>query len=344
MPAPLTSSAPATLPAPDTAPAPSPPVAQDTDVTEQRIQGHETPDAGDTPALAPVTPPTWTGPGGSLIDRLPPPPQAVGPGPAELTAEPDQILILTPDMLSAQQLEEALNREGARLRTRRALDHLGGVMSVFRLPAHADLAQTLTNWQTAYPDYLIDRNTRYTLQSADRHQYAQHLIVWQAAPTCPPARAIGLIDTPVDITHPALQGADLTQRLFVTRQPADAEHGTAIVSLLVAQPEQGLPGGLLPHARIFSAAAFRRRDQQTETLTEWLLDALNWLLAQQVGVINLSLGGRHNRVLEVALQRVLEKGVVLVAAAGNQGPQAPPVYPAAQPGVIAVTAVDARQR
>jgi subtilisin family serine protease len=60
--------------------------------------------------------------------------------------------------------------------------------------------------------------------------------------------------------------------------------------------------------------------------------------------MNLSLGGPRNLILEAAIGRVLGAGIPVVAAAGNDGPDAPPVYPAAQEGVIAVTAVDADRR
>jgi minor extracellular protease Epr len=54
----------------------------------------------------------------------------------------------------------------------------------------------------------------------------------------------------------------------------------------------------------------------------------------------MSLAGPPNRVLEAAAAALVERGVIIVAAAGNGGPKADPGYPAAYPGVIAVTAVD----
>ena len=72
--------------------------------------------------------------------------------------------------------------------------------------------------------------------------------------------------------------------------------------------------------------------------------ALDWLLGKQVMAINMSLGGPRNRLVELAVDRVMESGIPVIAAAGNDGAQAPAVYPAAQRGVIAVTAVDAESR
>ena len=59
-------------------------------------------------------------------------------------------------------------------------------------------------------------------------------------------------------------------------------------------------------------------------------------------MINLSLGGPHNALLTFAIEQTMNRNIPIVAAAGNTGPQGHPMYPAAQEGVIAVTAVDAK--
>ena len=65
---------------------------------------------------------------------------------------------------------------------------------------------------------------------------------------------------------------------------------------------------------------------------------------EKVPVINVSLVGPPNRVLEGVVQRVIAGGHIVVAAVGNDGPAAAPLYPAAWPGVVGVTGVDARRR
>ena len=54
----------------------------------------------------------------------------------------------------------------------------------------------------------------------------------------------------------------------------------------------------------------------------------------------MSFAGPYDPMLQLAIKNAREKGVVLIAAAGNSGPQSPPLYPAADPNVIAVTATD----
>jgi subtilisin family serine protease len=70
--------------------------------------------------------------------------------------------------------------------------------------------------------------------------------------------------------------------------------------------------------------------------------ALGWLASKQPRVINVSLVGQPNKAVERAVQQVRARGIQIAAAVGNDGPAAPPQYPASYPGVVAVTAVDAR--
>jgi minor extracellular protease Epr len=71
---------------------------------------------------------------------------------------------------------------------------------------------------------------------------------------------------------------------------------------------------------------------------------LDWLVGSRTAVINMSFAGDANAVVAVALQRVIMKHAVVVAAAGNNGPSAPPAFPANEPGVIGVTAVDSHSQ
>ena len=103
--------------------------------------------------------------------------------------------------------------------------------------------------------------------------------------------------------------------------------------------------GLAPKAEIFAAEVFDQNDEQGEfASTVSLIKALNWLVTLNVSVINISLAGPPNRLLETAIARVREKGILAIAAAGNGGPMSQPMYPAAYPDVVAVTAIDAKGR
>ncbi len=155
---------------------------------------------------------------------------------------------------------------------------------------------------------------------------------------------IGVIDSEVDVSHTSLLNADIQTRRF-TRASENLPnfHGTAIASLFVANDENLV--GLVPNSTLYSAAVFETDAEKGDIAsTVSLVKALDWLLQADVDVINLSLTGPPNRLLEVAIDKVSRTGVVVLAAAGNDGPMATPRYPAAYSSVVAVTAVDSRGR
>lgn len=119
---------------------------------------------------------------------------------------------------------------------------------------------------------------------------------------------------------------DITSKNFTGREPAaSADHGTAIAVLLAGKlPSQFV--SLLSDHKIKVAGVFRQNQDSHNTTLEYLLYGLNWLVDEQVGVINLSLGGPYNRVLAHALHKAFLNKITLVAAAGNSGKNAPPVY------------------
>ena len=176
---------------------------------------------------------------------------------------------------------------------------------------------------------------------------ARELIGWPAdSRTCGRGQAIGIVDTVVDVAHPVLAGAEIRRQTFVTegKEAAPADHGTAVAALLVGQPDSVVPG-LVPGARVFAAAPFHSLPSGNATAdTVGLVKSLDWLVGQGVAVIGLSLAGPDNVVLREAVQRVAARGIVVVAAAGNGGRNAPPAYPAAHERVLGVTALSSDHR
>jgi subtilisin family serine protease len=158
------------------------------------------------------------------------------------------------------------------------------------------------------------------------------------------ALRIGMIDSQVDVSHPALESARIQTRSFISEGArAPAFHGTAIASIIAADNEEYR--GLAPGAEVYAAAVFEQDPERGEVAsTVSLLRALDWLVTAEVEAVNISLAGPPNRLLEAALSRAAKKNVLILAAAGNGGPAAQPMYPAAYGTVIAVTAVDASQK
>lgn len=170
------------------------------------------------------------------------------------------------------------------------------------------------------------------------------LIQWQPPSACGAPPAIGIIDTKVDLNHEALRGQNIEVVTLVPSPSASGpEHGTAIAALLAGRADSDAPG-LLPQVRLVAVDAFGVDDGEERTDVVRIAAALEELARRGVKIVNLSFTGPPNDVLRQAIGQALARGMILVAAAGNGGPGAEPSYPAAYPGVIAVTAVDAELR
>jgi hypothetical protein len=120
-----------------------------------------------------------------------------------------------------------------------------------------------------------------------------------------------------------------------------ATHGAAVTDILLTELARGYgasPGALLLDNVVSSTGAEPAADVAA------LVVSLDHMATAHARVVNISLTGPDNPVLAVATRRAVEAGEVIIAAAGNGGPAAPPAYPAAYPGVIAVAALDASLR
>ncbi|CDZ29099.1 S8 family serine peptidase [Neorhizobium galegae] len=172
----------------------------------------------------------------------------------------------------------------------------------------------------------------------------REIVGWPKGDTagCVKPHRIGLIDTAINADHVSLANS----RLEVIHldegegKGSGAQHGTAVAALLVGGSDSRVPG-LLPGAELIAVDAFKRTEGSTDIASIYdLVRALDLLVQRDVRVINLSLTGPANAVLETTVKAAAGRGVILVAAAGNDGPNAKPVYPAAYDDTIAVTAVD----
>jgi hypothetical protein len=241
---------------------------------------------------------------------------------------------------------------GFRLIDDRPLQALG--ISVLRLktPINVDSQSGLALLRQAVPELVADVNSFYEPYEAQAAEvvslpapdYARRLIGWPGNAGCGAGLRIGMVDSGIDAGLPALAGQRLHQQSFLSEGSAAAatDHGTAIATLLLGRPDPAhLDGaGLLPAADLYAASIFERHGERSEASAFGIAAALDWMVAQHVPVVNISLSGADNTLMALAVSRASERGTVLVAAAGNAGPGAPPAYPAALPSVIAVTAVD----
>ncbi|HEY4445548.1 MAG TPA: S8 family serine peptidase [Steroidobacteraceae bacterium] len=150
---------------------------------------------------------------------------------------------------------------------------------------------------------------------------------------------IGLLDSGVDLTHPVFRES-VVHAWGCDNHAVPAAHGTAVASLLIGRSE--VFHGVRPDAELYAADVYCGRP--TGGAVDTLVAALGWMVQERVPVINVSLVGPKNAMLERVIGDLIAGGYVIVAAVGNDGPAAPPLYPASYQHVVGVTAVDAHRR
>ncbi|HSO08042.1 MAG TPA: S8 family serine peptidase, partial [Pelomicrobium sp.] len=252
-----------------------------------------------------------------------------------------QLLVGFPSAEAAQAgFAELKSRYGVAVSESAAFANLGLVVGLVQLDSNEAAAQLRQRLVQAHPDWIVDFNAQLAPLAGPRLYALAQIGGAAGAPPGPGAR-MGLLDSGVDAI-PALAQARIAVQGFVESAGADANaHGTALAALLVGKDAASGFQGVAPGTELVVGAIVRRDGKREDTTVTLLLAGLDWLLAQDVRVINLSLGGPPNALMAAAIAAVTRRGVVIVAAAGNGGPGAPPAYPAAYPGVIAVTANDA---
>ena len=253
-------------------------------------------------------------------------------------------------MLSDEDSLQKLQLAGVTLLEQQEYKALGLTLIRFTVPAELDSKAALAKILPAEQLATLDRNHVFasqtaaqTTQAAKQTPSTTNTQVKQAA-MCNDSLTIGMLDTAIQLDHPALAQATIVSQDFVTSNDSSPRlHGTAIAGLLVGQSVQLSP--LLPHAKLFAASVFYRQSDYAQGATMLhLVEGLNWLAAQDVKVVNMSLAGPDNQILALVIQKLSAKNMLIVAAAGNEGPAAPAMYPAAYPQVIAVTASDEKQQ
>jgi hypothetical protein len=203
-------------------------------------------------------------------------------------------------------------------------------------PNAADPGAMLDLLRAADPQGVFDFNHAF---AASAPQAAPSTAPSTAPPTASPTASrttIGMIDGGVLAAHPDLARAAIRQRAFPTSSSlTPTDHGTAVAGRLAEAIDQ-------PFSLVVA-------DVLSETGADWtgadaVGAALAWLGSENIGVVNVSLAGPPNAVVERMTAYFQSEGGVIVAAVGNGGPFSTLIYPAAYPGVIGVTATDREGR
>jgi subtilisin family serine protease len=227
---------------------------------------------------------------------------------------------------------------------------IGSAMSLFRITDRRSVDKVRTELAAAAGVRSVHLNFRYVLQDqksalteGDPAQYAL------AKLRLPEAHAlsrganvtVAVIDSGIDVAHPELAGAIAESFDALGAKEGPHVHGTGIAGAIVSHARLM---GSAPKARILAIRAFGAAPSGAESTSFVILKSLDFAAMHGAHIVNMSFAGPKDPLLERGIAAAATKGMVLVAASGNAGPKSPPLYPAANPNVIAVSATDAHDR
>lgn len=268
--------------------------------------------------------------------------------PAQLEQDPAGFAIVRREILawspSAAGLAAA-SAAGLSVAGRQEMPEVGQTLVTLRVPDGVATADALSALRAADPEGVYDFDHIYIGADAggDAHGASADdmRLAMDGAGTVGAVGGdvrVGLVDSGVDARHEVFENARIV-RWGCGDTPHPAPHGTAVGALMVGKSERF--HGATPGAKLYAADIYC--DQPTGGSASQIVQALAWLAKEQVGVINISLVGPPNQTLGRVVQAMVARGHLLVAAVGNDGPTAPPLYPASYPGVIGVTGVDPKR-
>jgi subtilisin family serine protease len=148
---------------------------------------------------------------------------------------------------------------------------------------------------------------------------------------------VAVIDSGIDTSHPEIAGAVAGRFDAIAPGGPSHPHGTGMAGAIIARSQVT---GTAPGARILAIRAFTGEGDKSEATTVSILKGLDWAMSHGARVVNMSFAGPYDPDISRGIAAARQRGAVLVAAAGNAGPKSPPLYPAADKNVIAVTATN----
>lgn len=252
--------------------------------------------------------------------------------------DPRKVIALVSGTKSKTEMRSAGSAAGYNELDMANLSALGLTMLTFEMPLGVTGAEAIEFLEEAVPGSVVGINHAYRLQQeqsgSNTLEYASAMMRWPAE-GCRAQSPIGLIDTGLNASSLSLASARVVTGRFFDGAPARTTHGTDIATVLTDATR-------LRDVTVYAANVFGQDDILGPAAgADALVKALDWMAKNDVQFVNLALAGPYNKLLDLAVERAVAGGMILVAAAGNNGPNVDPLYPAGFANVIAVTAVDA---
>lgn len=253
--------------------------------------------------------------------------------------------------LSPTEADELARRHGLTRVSSENFPLIGATVGLFRIAGGRPYETVRREFAAEGSVRSLQPNFRYVLQDqkpavpaeGDPAQYALSKLRLPQAHTLAHGAnvTVAVIDSGIDAKHPELANsiADNFDALGSSEGPHI--HGTGIAGTIVAHAKLM---GSAPEARIVAIRAFGGTTGSAESSSYIVLRSLNYAAEHGAQIVNMSFAGPKDAVIERAIAATAARGLVLIAAAGNAGAKSPPLYPAANPNVIAVSATDQQDK
>jgi hypothetical protein len=262
----------------------------------------------------------------------------------------DELVAEIDGALSDAQADELARRHGLTRIGSQLFPLIGATIGRFRINDRRSVETVSREFGADASVRSVQPNFRYLLQEAkavaaegDPAQYALSKLHLPEAHTL--ARGanvrIAVIDSGIDARHPELAGSIAETFDALGSKEGAHVHGTGVAGAIVAHARLM---GAAPAAKLLAIRAFGQSPSGVESNSFVILKALDYAATHGAQIVNMSFAGPKDALIERGIAATATRGIAMIAAAGNAGAKSPPLYPAANPNVIAVSATDAEDR
>jgi subtilisin family serine protease len=259
-------------------------------------------------------------------------------------------LVAEIDGPSTAEADELARRHGLERLASQSFPLLGGTIGLFRIVDRRPVDTVRRELAADGSVRSVQLNFRYVLQDAkkpaiegDAAQYAVAQLRLPQAHTLVRGMnvTVAVIDSGVDVKHPELANSVADSFDALGSREGAHVHGTGVAGAIVAHAKLM---GSAPEARLIAIRAFGLGSKGAESTSYVILRGLDYAAEHGAQIINMSFAGPKDPLIERGIAATAARGILMVAAAGNAGAKSPPLYPAANPNVIAVSGTDAQEK